>query len=66
MLKEPRNRCYEGRKVFGNSGPYEVMSGIEIPMRELVPHAGDIDPRDIGLAGEEVGIDSFDCFTDLD
>ena len=41
------------------------MRRIEVPMGELVTHAGDVDPWDLRLVVVEVRADSFDGFTDL-
>lgn len=35
-------------------------------MSELVPHPGDVAPRDVGFGGEDLGAGVLDRLTDLD
>ena len=41
------------------------MSGVEVPVREVVPHAGDLPPRDGRLGGEQVIRECLDGLADF-
>jgi hypothetical protein len=45
---------------------HDCSSCIEVPVGEVIPHSGDIDPWDRRLSGEEIGIDGSHRLPDLD
>ena len=44
----------EVRQVFLGCGLQDRVRGVEVPVREVVAHAGDLPPRDRWLSGEQV------------
>ena len=66
MIEQSLGRGHEGWQVLGNSSLHDCMGSVEVPVGEVVTHAGDVDPRDGWFSREQVGIDGFDCFADLD
>ena len=42
------------------------VGGVEVAMRKVIPHPGDVKPRDIGLLLENLGRGRSYSFTDLD
>src|SRR5688500_15543601 len=45
---------------------HDCVSGVEIPMSEVIAHSGNIGPWNRGLSGQKFGIDGSDGFADLD
>ncbi len=39
---------------------------VEVPVGEVVPHPSHVSPRDLGLGGEQPGVDVLHCLADLD
>lgn len=44
----------------------DAVGGVEVAMSEVVPHPGDVAPRDMGFCGKDLGADVLDRLTDLD
>jgi hypothetical protein len=42
---------YERWQIFGQGGLHDVVGGVEISVREMVAHPGEVDPWDGGFFG---------------
>jgi hypothetical protein len=65
-LKEAFDGSHERRQVFGNGGLHNAVGSVEVSMREMITHPGNVHPRNARFFGEQGGIDRFHRFTDLD
>jgi hypothetical protein len=50
--EEPLGCCYEWWEVVGDGGRDDAVGGVEVSVGEVVAHAGDVDPGDVGLVCE--------------
>jgi hypothetical protein len=57
--------AFEVGQVFVDGGLQDGVCGIEVPVGEVVAHAGDLPPRDRWLGGEQVVRQCFNSFADL-
>jgi len=52
-------------QVFVDGGLQDRVGGVEVAVREVVAHAGDLPPRDGRLGGEQVIGECLDGFADF-
>ncbi len=57
--------AFQVRRVFVDGGLQDRVSGVEVPVREMVAHAGDLPPRDGWLSSEQVVGQGLDGLADL-
>lgn len=60
------NRRDKRWQIVGDGGLNDCVGCVEVSVREMVTHGGDIDPGDAGLGREQFWVDGFDGFADLD
>ena len=56
----------ERAEVMFDDVLHDRVVGVEVAMRQVVPHAGDLLPRHSRCAVQELRVDALDRFADLD
>ena len=64
--QKPVNRGREQRDVVTSGRPHDRMGRVEVPVRQLIAHPGNLIPWDAWLLGEKIRIQIFHRLADLD
>ena len=64
--EKPFHGCDERRQIAVDCCLDDGSGGVEVTVRKVIAHPGDIDPWDGRLLGEELRVDGSHRFADLD
>jgi len=65
VAEEPDAGFQDG-KITIDGGLYDCVRRVEVPVRQTVPHAGDVLPRNVGFDRQHVGTYPLDRLAELD
>ncbi len=66
FIEHSTDRSFQTRDVVAGGRRHDRMSRIEVAVREVVPHARDVGPGNIGFTCCERPFEIFDSLPDLD
>ena len=65
-VAEAPNPGFQDGKITIDGGLHDCVRRVEVAVRQPVPHAGDVFPRNVGFGRQHIGTYPLDRLTDLD
>lgn len=65
-VAEAPNPGFQDGKITIDGGLHDCVRRVEVAVRQPVPHAGDVFPRNVGFGRQHVGTYPLDRLTGLD
>ena len=66
MFEEPLDSSDERGQIVIDRCLHDGMGGVEVSMRQVIPHPGNVDPRYLRLQGQQVWRNRSHRLADLD